>query len=59
MSVSQSHSLFDVADDAFVAWAAIQKAEAADPRLKDNPHWTMLRQDAWERFWIAWGRLPQ
>lgn len=35
---------------AFAAHAALIKMELRHPSLKDNPFWTMLRQDAYERF---------
>lgn len=38
------------ADRAFAAHAAMMWAEARDQALRDNPFWTMLRQDAFERF---------
>lgn len=41
------------ADDAFAAHAALLKAEARDQRLKRNPEWTIIRQDAFERFTLA------
>ena len=40
------------ADQAFTAHAAMLKAQAADPSLRDNPFWVMLRNDAYERFHI-------
>jgi hypothetical protein len=38
------------ADQAFFAHSAILKAELVDRALQDNPFWTMLKQDAYERF---------
>lgn len=38
------------ADQAFAAHAAMMQAEARSQALRDNPFWTMLRQDAFERF---------
>jgi hypothetical protein len=36
--------------DAFAVHCALLKAERTDPKLSSNPQWTMLRQDAYERF---------
>jgi hypothetical protein len=36
--------------DAFAVHCALLKAERADPRLRDNPQWTIHRQDAFEAF---------
>jgi hypothetical protein len=47
-----------VADNAFQAHMALVKAERDNPRLRANPHWTMLRQDAFERFAAAFERVP-
>lgn len=38
------------AHDAYMAHIALLMAERADPMLKKNPVWTMLRQDAFELF---------
>jgi hypothetical protein len=38
------------ARDAFDVHAALLKAERDDPSLKANPHWTIIRQDAFEAF---------
>lgn len=38
------------ARDAFAVHAALLKAERDDPKLSDNPQWTVLRQDAYEAF---------
>jgi hypothetical protein len=40
----------DKADNAFKAHAALLQAERVHPELSRNPYWTMLRQDAFERF---------
>lgn len=37
------------AQQAYEAHAAIMRQTAATPALLDNPYWTMLRQDAFER----------
>ena len=44
------------AERAFEVHAALIKAEAGNRALKDNPVWTMLRQDAFERFSHAFWR---
>lgn len=41
------------ADQAFAAHRALLVIEARQPELRDNPVWTMLRQDAFERFALA------
>lgn len=41
------------AREAFDVHAALLKAERADPALRNNPHWTILRQDAFETFCAA------
>lgn len=41
------------AADAFAAHAALIRAERDNPGLSKNPAWTMLRQDAYERFALA------
>jgi hypothetical protein len=38
------------AADAYLAHIALLKAERDDPALKNNPVWTLLRQDAYEHF---------
>ena len=39
-------------DFAWQAYAAIMRCETGRPDLKENPFWTMLRHDAYERFVI-------
>ena len=39
--------------DCFAAHSALIRAERDDPALRTNPHWIMLRQDAYERFYLA------
>lgn len=46
------------ARDAFAVHAALLKAERDDPSLSRNPQWTLLRQDAYERFSNAFTVLP-
>lgn len=41
------------AADAYLVHIALLKAERDDPTLKDNPVWTIHRQDAYERFCVA------
>lgn len=43
------------ADLAFAAHTTLLAAERANPALADNPFWTVLRQDAFENFMIAFG----
>ena len=43
---------------AFDAHCALLLQEAANPALVHNPFWTMLRQDAYERFHVAYGDKP-
>ncbi len=38
------------AHDAFAVHAALCRCERELPSLRDNPQWTLLRQDAFERF---------
>ena len=38
------------AQDAYEVHQALVKAEAADRSLKNNPHWQLLRMDAFEAF---------
>lgn len=52
------HVNMERAELAFATHTALVKMEAADPTLRDNPYWTMLRQDAWEQFWIAFDKVP-
>lgn len=49
----------DVADNAFQAHMVLVKAERENPALKNNPHWTLLRQEAYERFAEAFERVTQ
>lgn len=42
---------------AFEAHAALLVAEAANPSLSNNPAWTVLRQDAYERFASAYRKV--
>lgn len=46
------------AKQTFEAHAALLRAERDNPALRDNPAWTMLRQDAFERFNDAFKVLP-
>ena len=43
--------------DAFAVHCALLKAERVDPALSNNPQWTVLRQDAYERFSNAFSVL--
>ncbi|PTR06420.1 hypothetical protein C8K11_12033 [Novosphingobium sp. GV055] len=43
------------AEQAFAAHAAMVRAEAREPDLKDNPCWTLLRREAFSRFDRAFG----
>lgn len=43
------------AEQAFAAHAAMVRAEAREPALKDNPCWTLLRREAFARFDRAFG----
>lgn len=47
----------ELADLAFHAHAALLRMTALDPRLADNPFWTMMRQDAFERFYHAMEKI--
>lgn len=38
---------------AYDVHAALVKAEARNPTLRDNPQWTILRADAYDRFAMA------
>lgn len=42
-----------LADDAFAVHAALVQAEGRNRHLRHNPQWTVLRQDAYERFAVA------
>jgi len=42
-----------LAADAFSAHCAMVSLEAIRPELKHNPAWTVLRQDAYENFTLA------
>lgn len=41
---------------AFQVHRALLMAERTEPSLRDNPYWTMLKQDAYERFALAFER---
>jgi hypothetical protein len=41
------------ADQAFQAHQAVLLMSIQKPSLADNPFWTMLKQDAYERFVLA------
>ena len=45
------------AESAFMAHKALIRAEQANPSLKDNPDWTLLRLEAFERFSEAFERV--
>lgn len=45
------------ASDAYNAHIALLMAENSDPTLKDNPFWTVLRQDAFEAFSNAFRKV--
>jgi len=45
------------AHDACKVHFALLKAERDDPELRDNPQWTVIRQDAYERFCAAFAVL--
>lgn len=45
------------AHDACKVHFALLKAERDDPELRDNPQWTVTRQDAYERFCAAFAVL--
>lgn len=53
MNVPVIHCNARLADAAFAVHAALVKAEARDRRLRHNPLWTIMRQDAYERFALA------
>ena len=42
------------AAECFAAHQALVQTERANPALRSNPHWVMLRQDAYERFSLAY-----
>lgn len=42
--------------DAFAVHAALLRAETLDSTLRGNPQWTMMRQDAYERFALYMGQ---
>lgn len=41
------------AEQAYDVHAALLRMERIQPNLRDNPFWIMLKQDAYERFHIA------
>ncbi len=43
----------DRANNAYEAHCALLKAERDNPELRRNPAWTVLRQDAFENFALA------
>lgn len=47
------------ANHAFEVHAALLRAETETPDLKSNPLWTIHRQDAYERFFLAMNREDQ
>ena len=48
MSVARKSA--DRAQQAFAAHTALLLAEKGDRALRNNPFWTILKQDAYERF---------
>lgn len=44
--------------DAFNVHCALLRAERNEPALKNNPQWTIIRQDAFEAFSAAFTVLP-
>lgn len=46
------------AENAFQAHAALLKAERDDRLLRRNPYWSLLRQDGYERFALAFEAIP-
>ena len=46
------------ADETYQVHAALVKAEADDPALKNNPRWRLLRMDAYEDFRREYGEKP-
>lgn len=47
------------ADNALSAYSALVSLEAIRPELKHNPAWTVLRQDAYENFCLAFEEVGQ
>lgn len=45
------------ASEAYEVHIALLKAEKANPSLRDNPIWTIHRQDAYERFAVAFKKV--
>lgn len=45
------------AHDAFAAHKALLECERMRPALRHNPAWTVLRQDAFENFFLAFEAL--
>ncbi|WP_168196020.1 hypothetical protein [Novosphingobium sp. EMRT-2] len=45
------------AEMAFEVHAALLRTETATPSLRDNPLWIMLRQDAYETFYLALDKI--
>lgn len=45
------------AEQAFAVHAGLLGLEELRPELKHNPYWTMLRQDAYERFAVAFDEV--
>ena len=45
------------ANQAFEAHAAVLRAQVATPSLLDNPFWTIIRQDAYERAVIEFEKV--
>ena len=48
-----------IASQAFAVHAGLLRAEHSNRELADNPFWTMLKQDAFERFAVAFGEVGQ
>ena len=48
-----------LANQAFAVHAGLLRAECNNPELADNPFWTMLKQDAYERFFTAFKEVGQ
>lgn len=57
--MTETHSMFAVADDAFQAYAAMIRAESAQPELANNSAWVRLRKEAWELFSERLGGLSK
>lgn len=53
MSAPVHHYNEQQAHDAYLVHIALLMAEYMDPMLKHNPVWTIHRQDAYERFAVA------